>query len=77
MTANENIQLERIEVKIDTLNEFMATYTEKSIHCKTRFDGVDVTIKELKKMAEWNRTKIIGAMFIFGTLVWVLEKLMK
>ena len=66
MTANENIQLERIEVKIDTLNNFMATYTEKSVHCTAKFKELEDTKKDINikidnvvAAANWNKWKIV------------------
>ncbi len=77
MTPTENIQLERIEEKIDTLNRFMATYTEKSIHCAENFVRVNEHIKTLYTRADWNRNKIIIFMAVAGVMVWVIDKLVK
>jgi len=77
MTANENIQLERIEEKIDTLNNFMATYTEKSKHCAKAFGDIDGKISEIKKVSEWNRNKIIAFMAIFGAIIWAIGKFIR
>lgn len=77
MTAVENIQLERIEQKLDVLNGFMNTYIEKSIHCNEKFTSINSHINTLYKKADWNRTKILVFGGVVAAAIWFLDSVIK
>jgi len=76
--------LERIETKLDeqtkrieVLNGFVATYTERSAHCAIKFIALDTEIKTLNEKANWNRTKILIFMGVIAGVVYFLDKVLK
>lgn len=76
--------LDRIENKLDeqtkrieALNGFVATYTERSAHCAIKFLNIDTELRSLNKRADWNRTKILIFMGVITGIVYFLDKVLK
>jgi len=75
------IDIQRIEGKIDKLMDFMSRYEERAAHCKDEFEKLDGGWRDNHDKINALEKRVIGyiglASGAVGVIVWVVDKVIR